>query len=213
MQQEFWLQCWQQNHLGWQLDKPHAILHAAPADWCDHHKVFVPLCGKSPDLVYLAQSADVVGAELSEIACTDFFQEQQWQVKRQCQGAFTSFTGGKVLIWQGDFFALQPDQVQGCQRIYDRAALIALPPAMRLDYVLQLRRLLPQADMLLVSLEYPTGEKSGPPFSVTADEVRQLFAFADVRQLGQQDLTGQGFARRRFETSSLLETYWRIHWG
>jgi thiopurine S-methyltransferase len=73
--------------------------------------------------------------------------------------------------------------------------------------------LLPKADMLLLSLEYPAAEKPGPPFSVPADEIRQLFDFATIQQLQQRDLTGQGFARRRFDTSALIETSWRIQWN
>jgi thiopurine S-methyltransferase len=72
---------------------------------------------------------------------------------------------------------------------------------------------MPTADLLLLSLEYPAEEKSGPPFSVPAAELVRLFGFAEVTQLQQRDLTGQGFARRRFDTTYLTETSWRIRWS
>ncbi len=213
MQQDFWLQCWQQNQLGWQQDDAHPLLRSAPSDWLNTSPVFVPLCGKSPDLLFLAQQAPVVGAELSEIACRDFFTENQLVAACNQSGAFTCYTAAEIKLWQGDFFQLGPEQVAGCRRIYDRAALIALPAPMRQEYVHQLRALMPTADMLLLSLEYPVAEKNGPPFSVPAEEISELFNFAQVTLLQQRDLTGQGFARRRFDTSSLLETCWRIQWS
>ena len=213
MQQDFWLQCWQQNQLGWQQDESHPLLRSAPSDWLDAGPVFVPLCGKSPDLLFLAQQAPVVGAELSDIACRDFFAENQLPVQLTVSGEFSCYTTAAIKLWQGDFFALRPKQVADCRRIYDRAALIALPAPMRMDYVRQLRALMPTADLLLLSLEYPAEEKSGPPFSVPAAELVRLFGFAEVTQLQQRDLTGQGFARRRFDTTYLTETSWRIRWS
>lgn len=212
MQQDFWLQCWRQNQLGWQQDDAHPLLRSAPSDWLNASPVFVPLCGKSPDLLFLAQQAPVVGAELSEIACRDFFTENHMLATCSEAGAFVCYSAGNIRLWQGDFFALQPKQVTDCQRIYDRAALIALPASMRQDYVHQLRALIPTADMLLLSLEYPAEEKNGPPFSVPTEEIFRLFSFAQVTKLQQHDLTGQGFARRRFDTTSLTETSWRIRW-
>ncbi|MDZ7870499.1 MAG: thiopurine S-methyltransferase [Rheinheimera sp.] len=213
MDPAFWLCCWQQDQLGWQLDAVHPLLSQAPADWLDQRPVFVPLCGKSLDLMFLAQHAAVVGVELSELACTDFFRENKLAMDTTQEAGFVRYQAANISLYQGDFFALTQAQAGYCQRIYDRAALIALPAPMRQLYVRQLRALLPEADMLLLSLEYPAGEKQGPPFSVPAAEITELFDFATVQQLQQRDLTGQGFARRRFDTSVLIETCWRIQWN
>lgn len=213
MEPAFWLRCWQQDQLGWQLDAVHPLLNQAPADWLDQRAVFVPLCGKSLDLLFLAQHAAVTGVELSELACADFFRDNDLVAEKKQDPDFVRYQAANISLYQGDFFALTPAQVRDCTRIYDRAALIALPASMRQLYVRQLRTLLPQADMLLLSLEYPAGEKQGPPFSVTAAEIKELFNFATIRQLQQRDLTGQGFARRRFDTSLLIETSWRIQWN
>ncbi len=216
MDAEFWLRCWQQDQLGWQLDDVHPLLCQAPADWLGQgavaSPVFVPLCGKSTDLLFLAQNANVVGVELSGIACDDFFRENYLRVNKVPTDSFVCYQTENICVWQGDYFALTPAQLGACKRIYDRAAFIALPEPMRRRYVQQLKNLMPQADMLLLSLEYPAGEKNGPPFSVPAAEIRQLFDFATITQLEQRDLTGQGFARRRFDTSQLIETCWRIQW-
>ena len=100
----------------------------------------------------------------------------------------------------------------GCQLIYDRAAFIALPPAMRQRYVLQLKALFSSATLLLISLEYPEGEKQGPPFAVFPDEIAALFSGAVIEVAGIRNLTGQGFARRKFQTSQLVEKSYWIRW-
>lgn len=70
--------------------------------------------------------------------------------------------------------------------IYDRAALIALPEEMRVEYVQRIRGLLnPGGRILLVSLDYPQQEMAGPPFSVTQEEIEHLFAGMHVTRLYQ----------------------------
>jgi len=212
MDANFWHQVWQQDQLGFQLSEAHPLLRAQLAALPAVSCVFVPLCGKSPDLHVLAQQYQVVGAELSQIACRDFFAEAQLSVSPLDVGAFTLWQANQYQLWQGDFFELPPQAVQGCQLIYDRAALIALPAAMRQHYVQKLRQLLPKASLLLISLEYPEGEKQGPPFTVAEAEIEQLFEFADINLCGIRNLTGQGFARRKFATSQLVEKSWLITW-
>jgi len=57
------------------------------------------------------------------------------------------------------------------------AALIALPTALRTRYARHLHVLLPPAvSGLLVSLDYDQAERAGPPFAVTDQEIRALFA-------------------------------------
>lgn len=212
MEAGFWHQRWQNNELGFQLDEAHQLLRRhLPDVVTGKNKVFVPLCGKSPDLSYLAHYLPVVGAELSAIACNDFFHEHGLQAEVSQQQAFVCYQSSTITLWQGDFFALTEQHISGCDLIYDRAALIALPEAMRLQYVQKLRQLFPGgAEVLLISLEYPQFEKQGPPFSVAHNEVKTLFAGAEVKLLGIEELTGKGFARRRFATSSLVETVYHI---
>ncbi|OBP15259.1 hypothetical protein A5320_07750 [Rheinheimera sp. SA_1] len=212
MDANFWHQVWQQDQLGFQLAEAHPLLKAQLAALPADGAVLVPLCGKSPDLHLLAQQYRVVGAELSQIACRDFFTEAQLPVSQRDFGVFTLWQAAQYQLWQGDFFELPSTAVSGCQLIYDRAALVALPPDMRQRYAQTLKQLLPQATLLLISLEYPEHEKQGPPFSVSSAEISQLFDFADINLCGIRNLTGQGFARRKFETSSLVEKGWLIRW-
>ncbi len=212
MDAEFWLNCWKNNHLGFQLEEPHPLLVAALPILPKVHRVFVPLCGKSPDLHLLAQHYAVVGSELSAIACNDFFAEAGCEPAKENFAEHVLFSHQQVVIWQGDFFTLPAAAVKDIELVYDRAALIALPGELRERYVQNLRQYLPKATMLLISLEYPQEEKVGPPFSVSEAEIFRLFAGAKISKLADVDLTGAGFARRRFLTSRLVESSWLISW-
>lgn len=212
MEAEFWHQVWQQNQLGFQLAEAHPLLRARLSSLPASAAVLVPLCGKSPDLHLLAKQYRVVGAELSQIACRDFFAEAEIPVAPLDAGAFVLWQSTQYQLWQGDFFELSAAAVQDCRLIYDRAALIALPTVMRRQYVQKLRQLLPKASLLLISLEYPEHEKQGPPFAVSELEIAHLFEFAEIELCAIRNLTGLGFARRKFETSQLVEKSWLINW-
>lgn len=212
MDPQFWQQRWALNELGFQLDAAHPLLCAQLAAMPQAEKIFVPLCGKSPDMHALASRYQVIGAELAEIACRDFFTEAGMTATTTSSGEHQIWQSGVYQLWQGDFFTLPAGAVAGTALIYDRAALIALPPQMRLQYAAKLQQLIPKAHMLLITLEYPEGEKQGPPFAVFANELPSLFPKARIQLAGIRNLTGQGFARRKFATSQLVEKSWWICW-
>jgi thiopurine S-methyltransferase len=99
-----------------------------------------------------------------------------------------------VELLVGDFFALTAEDLQEVAGVYDRAALVALPPEMRRDYVNLLSEILPpKAQTLLITFEYRLGEREGPPFSLPIDAVKGLFeGRGDITLLDSQpfDLRG-----------------------
>lgn len=216
MQSEFWHNCWQQQRIGFHQSEIHPLMPVvlSQLQWDQSKVIFAPLCGKSLDLWWLSQWGKVVGAELSELACQQFYQEQEQPYSVATQGDFQLFSHQSVAIWQGDYFALQSGQLTQVGLIYDRAALIALPAQMRIDYVQQLKRLCKgPVSLLLISLEYPQHEMSGPPFSVSEQEIRGLFDFATSMQLvAIRNLTGRPFAQRQFNLSHLIEKAFLLQW-
>lgn len=139
-------------------------------------RVLVPLCGKSPDLLWLArQGHEVIGAELSEIAVRAFFEESELDYIREPAGSLEAFCASDlpVTIYRGDYFDLDTEP---CNALYDRGALVALPRALRPDYVSHTSRLLhPDATILLVTLEYDQSVVAGPPFSVMPTELARYW--------------------------------------
>jgi thiopurine S-methyltransferase len=210
MEPSFWLQRWVENLIGFHQDKVNPwlekyfdTLHLVPGD-----TVFVPLCGKSLDMTWLHQRGiNVLGVELSAVAAEAFFQEAGRTVRATPDGLFVSYRDGGMEILCGDFFDLAPEQLGHVRAVYDRAALIALPPAMRERYVAHLRALLPRGTRgLLVTMEYAEGEMQGPPFSVSTAEVERLFADGfGIEALEDADLLGASPRFRDRGLSSLRE--------
>lgn len=145
-------------------------------------RTLVPLCGKSLDLIWLARHGhEVIGAELSPLACEAFFRENQIPVTQSLQGSFTQFKADHLTLWCGDLFALPASACAGLTGIYDRASLVALPPDLRAKYAKKLIELSaesPTLHYLLVTFEYDQTVAAGPPFSVPEAEVHSLFGRA-----------------------------------
>ncbi|WP_447983310.1 thiopurine S-methyltransferase [Nitrospira sp. Nam74] len=214
MESEFWHQRWASNQIGFHEGQVNAYLagHYELLGLTPGQTVFVPLCGKSVDLRWLAdQGAHVLGVELSPIAVKSFFAEQELTPRTRKEGAFAVWESGPIRILSGNYFALTPAHLAGVHAVYDRAALIALSPERRADYVAHLDRLLPGARRtLLVTLEYPQEQMQGPPFSVAESEVHRLFADARVERLGAQDVLADNPRFRDKGLTRLLECAYLI---
>lgn len=180
MDAEFWHGRWQEGRIGFHRDEVNPWLrqYLPRLDLPAGSRVLVPLCGKSLDLGWLAeQDLQPLGVELSPIACAALFEARGIEPARSRVGEFERWRGGGIEVWCGDFLA--PDLLAAgpFDALWDRAALIALPAAMRADYVARCARLLsPGAPGLLVTLSYDPAEMDGPPFSVPPSEVAQLYA-------------------------------------
>jgi thiopurine S-methyltransferase len=179
MQPEFWHKRWASNQIGFHLPEvnPHLQRFWPQLGLEDGARVLVPLCGKSLDLLWLAREGhEVLGVELSEKAIEDFFNEHQLDPDVSEQGPFQVYRAGSIELWCGDFFELTAGDVADCSALYDRAALIALPPKMREQYAAHLNRILPKESLgVMITLDYDQAQMDGPPFAVLDDEVRRLF--------------------------------------
>lgn len=180
MDQEFWRQRWREGRIGFHRSQVMPLLekHWAALDLPEGSRVLVPLCGKTLDMPWLAsQGHRVLGVELSELAIGQFLAENGLQAVQHASALGNHYLAGPIELIQGDAFALDDVTLASCTGIYDRAAMIALPPELRQRYFETVyARLPPGSRGLLITLEYPQGEKSGPPFSVTEPEVRARFA-------------------------------------
>lgn len=149
-------------------------------------KVFVPLCGKSKDMLWLRDRGhDVLGIELNSDACLDFFKENDLVAKTEDTELFVSRVCEKLNLLCGDFFALTSENLSDVKGVYDRAALVALPKEMRANYANKLIESLPTGvKVLLVTLEFDSPQ--GPPFNVPGEEVKSLFGQRfKVERLGE----------------------------
>lgn len=179
MKHEFWHQRWEQDQIGFHQQEINNYLtsHWAELGLPQGAPVFVPLCGKSLDMLWLReQGHPVFGIELSRKAVEAFFHENEIDPSVNETERFIEYSSGQLTLFAGDYFALSSADLGEIQAVFDRAALIALPSEMRGDYVGKMAELLPEgAHILLVTMQYPPGALEGPPFSVEQGEVERLF--------------------------------------
>jgi thiopurine S-methyltransferase len=176
MEHEFWRSRWREGAIGFHEGVPNAYL-ATHLDALPRGRVLVPLCGKTEDLAYLAaHGREVIGVELVEAAAQSFFAEHGATPTVTPRGALTAYTAGTITILVGDLFTVTAADVGQIDGIYDRAALIALPPDVRPRYVAHLGALTGAATpVLLIGLAYAQRTMQGPPFSVPDDEVHARY--------------------------------------
>lgn len=215
MEPKFWQERWARNQLGFHLPEvnPYLERHWPSLALAEGAKVLVPLCGKSLDLMWLAtQGHRVLGVELSEQAVEAFFGEQSLTPRITQRGVFTVYQADLIEVWCGDFFALDAEVLADCTAVYDRAALIALPPLMRSQYTEQLNNMLrPGCQGLLITLDYDQTQKAGPPFAVTDEEVKVLLgAHWSLQVIEKQDILGESWKFVQDGVTGLDERVYRV---
>ncbi|MCB1949417.1 thiopurine S-methyltransferase [Nitrosomonas sp.] len=195
MTQSYWLGRWERNETGFHQDtyNPYLIEYWPTLRLAAGSRVFVPLCGKTRDMIWLRdQGHAVLGVELSALAVQNFYRENALAPKQaQYTGKqFNHFSDGNIDILHGDFFDLNKNDLTSIQAVYDRASLVALPPDLRRRYAAHMFDILPPAtQILLVGFDYPQIEMQGPPYAVPHEEVIALYLpNADVRLLTQIDV-------------------------
>jgi len=189
MEHAFWHERWELGQIGFHQPQVNRFLrdHAAAVGIVPGTRVFLPLCGKTRDIGWLlAQGIRVAGAELSPIAVADLFADLD--VSPTIRGGHHAAPG--IDIFCGDIFALDAATLGPVDATFDRAALVALPPAMRRAYAVHLTALTARAPHLLVTFEYDQTLTHGPPFSVLPDEVRALYPAYTVTELARDILPG-----------------------
>lgn len=179
MQKQFWQDVWESNEIGFDQQAVNPLLaeqikslKLSPGD-----RVFVPLCGKSIDMIWLLkQGYQVVGVELSEAAIEQFFEALKVKPEIWNDQPFKRYSAYNIEILVGDYFKLTDDLVGPVDAIYDRASLVALPSDMRIDYTQHLMTVSQTVPQLLITFEYDQSQQDGPPFSISSEEINQHYS-------------------------------------
>lgn len=209
MENEFWHSRWREGRIGFHEGRTNVFLERHGGKLGTNKRVLVPLCGKSQDLAYLAGLGhEVVGVELVEQAVRAFFEEQGLTPDVEPRNAHRLYRAGNITIVVGDVLMVGHSEVGDVTALYDRAALIALPPPVRARYTHHLRSLLaPGSSGLVVTLEYPQEKMEGPPFSVPEAELRTHYAGLALQEL-ETGAESESFRSQGIEARSRA---WLVH--
>ena len=195
--------------LGWHIPEPHHALvkfldQLLPGDRePTQTSVLFPLSGKSIDLGFLASVGyRVVGVEAVPLANTALLAGFGDEAPpRPLKSNFTVRTAlspeyDNITVVEGDFCAYGAaanEQAVGRAHdaAFDRGALVAVRPEDREAYARALTSVLaPGARVLLVAVEHDpfSGGSLGPPFEVTAADMRSLYGAAfEIRELSREN--------------------------
>ena len=184
---EDWLDRWDTGRTGWHESAGNRNLQA---HWqFTGRRVLVPLCGKTPDLLWLeSQGNEVVGVELAEIAVEAFFAENALEYELDGNGPLPGYrcTTRNVTLYCGDYFEFDDEPFDAH---YDRGALIALSPELRPRYAAHTASLLTNdARQFVLTIDYDQSVCDGPPYAVSPGEL--LSYWSELRELARVDDTG-----------------------
>ena len=215
MHPDQWLDRWKQNHIGFHAStvNPHLCRYLPEFNLNSGDTIFLPLCGKTHDIAWLAQQGfKVVGIELSQIAIESFFTEHNLQYQQFESERFMLRVSGNISLIQGDYFDLQAEDLSACKMVYDKASLIAIDEANRSRYCAHMLSITPKdTDQLLITLDYDQVEMEGPPFAVSTPEVSAHYASDySINVLEQDDIVDERPRWREKGLTALTETVYRL---
>ena len=178
MNASFWKQRWQDNRITFHKNEVNPLLveHFGALLLSEGARVFLPLCGKTRDIGWLlSKGYRVAGAELSELAVKQLFEELGTNPSVASSETVKRYSAQNIDIFVGDIFDLSGEMLGTVDAVYDRAALVALPETMRESYTKHLRNLTSTAPQLMICYEYDQSLREGPPFSVDFEELERHY--------------------------------------
>ncbi|MEO1021607.1 MAG: thiopurine S-methyltransferase [Bacteroidota bacterium] len=179
MEKEYWLERWEHRQIGFDQQHPNPLLvrHFSKLNISRNGKIFVPLTGKTIDVAWLlSQGFEVTGCELSEQAVRELFGMLDIEAAIEPWEYGKIYTSERLTLFVGDFFSLIKTDLGTVDGVYDRAALVALPSEARHLYTSYLRLITQQAPQLLIVFDYDQELISGPPFSISKEEITNHYA-------------------------------------
>jgi len=161
-------------------------------------RVFVPLCGKSLDMKWLAdQGHEVIGNEYADEGCRQFFEEHNIPYTttplQGIKGVLYKATGVPIQIYRCDCFDLTSKLLGKFDCIWDRGGFVALPVKERKRYANINRSLMsPKCRYLLDTFLVDNGIFGGPPFNCSEADVNAAFGSScKVQKLDEKDAFGK----------------------
>ncbi|XP_077991314.1 thiopurine S-methyltransferase-like [Glandiceps talaboti] len=185
MTNETWRKRWKNKQTKFHMQKVHPTLEKH-YDWLtdkkEQQRIFLPLCGKSLDLKWLADQGQVViGNEYCPEGIEQFFEEHDMEYSKESikdiKGYIYKAKGKNITIYCCDYFLLTPDVTGTFDCIWDRGALAAINPVDRVKYAKVMSPLLRKdGRYLLEFFEVDHETFIGPPYDLKPKLLENIYA-------------------------------------
>ncbi len=208
---DFWNERWEKNQIAFHIKEvnPMLIKYFHKLNLPKKKRIFLPLCGKTLDIAWLLKKDyNLVGIELNKEAIDLLFKELNITPTISKENNFIRYKAKNIDIYVGDFFDMSAEILKPIDAIYDRAALVALPLEMRIEYVSHLLNITNAVPQLLISYDYDQNIMNGPPFSVPLSEIEHHYSdYYEITLLNENIDIPSGLKRKSqaIETVFILE--------
>ncbi len=208
---DFWNERWEKDQIAFHMKEvnPMLIKYFHKLNLLEKKRIFLPLCGKTLDIAWLLQKGySLVGIELNKEAIDALFKELNITPLISKENDFIKYSAKNIDIYVGDFFKMNAEILKPIDAVYDRAALVALPLEMRIEYVSHLLNITNVVPQLLISYDYDQRIMKGPPFSVPFSEIEHHYGdYYEITLLNENIDIPSGLKRKSqaVETVCLLE--------
>lgn len=188
MNKSFWLNKWESDDIPFHRESvnPFLVEYFESLNLKKGDGVFVPLCGKTKDMIWLEeQGMQVVGVEFSEIACRDFFAERNIEPDITYADKFARYQYGNITLLCGDFYDLKKFDLLNIAAIYDCKSLIALPPKERPAFINHQVACFGGRFKTLLLTRETSCTIEPPPYPTDQSEIESLYHHFNVQQLAR----------------------------
>jgi hypothetical protein len=137
--------------------------------------ILFPLCCNDKSIYHLAKMGySIVGIEISKNAIYEFFRQNNIHYSLVRKNNIDVFVASnpkyKISIYCEDIFNVH--EVFECNALYDSAALFALPPNVRSEYVCKITNLLSKNFKgILIALQHDQPNRTSPPYHIPTSEI------------------------------------------
>lgn len=177
-----WIQRWVVGDTGFHQKTHDLFLDKHVQGMLNGEKVsiFVPLCGKTPDLKWMYdQGHTICGIEIAEQAVKEFFEENKIEVDIVDVGKLLKLyksKDGRLNLYVGDLFDLSREICGQFDMIWDSRSLVAINVADRKTYLdLLLSLLKSDGHYYLSTIDYDPNVWPGPPHTIPDKDVQDMY--------------------------------------
>ncbi|CAK8673503.1 unnamed protein product [Clavelina lepadiformis] len=198
-----WIKRWEIGDTGFHMSQVHPYLLKLKDRFLKEcSTVYVPLCGKTLDLIYLADEGhNVIGSECAEVGILQFFDDNKIKYERSLHptAPFEVFKGidKTITIYKGDFFQLDSVVMGRVDAIWDRGSFGAIHPSQQMKYGKIIHDIIKEnGKYLLCTLRYE-GVRTGNPYSVSENDVQVSFGQSfDISTLDSYESSDFDFVKQ-----------------
>lgn len=213
----YWQTRWIEGQSQWHSNEPHFSLVKyleKLKDGRENLTIFVPLCGKSGDLLFLyKQGFNVIGLEGVTWVVESFFTENALECHKEVVPEIDGFKyetqDGRLKVFSCDIFNMDPNVMGKVDAVFDRGSFEAIYEEDRPRYLeLMAKILAPKFRIILNGYEYDNTVFKGPPRHVDHKVVQDMYG-----NLGKVEIleeTENGTQPQRFNLDKMTKFIYLI---